>query len=300
MPRDFQCEAIAKFLIPDRPQEDNYPDPDEFEEKEKEWMEQWDWALAHHAAWVEREQLVENRHVQEAARAVAERTRLCREVAECKLKAAAQKKVGAVVEVISHGKSVCARCSMKGLSICNLSVGWLMEVPPGIPCIKRGGSSRRQTACVACHDDKVKCEWIINSNAGSKDTSSMSGAVASLSRVPSSPVVASSSRVSRSSPPQPETRASVNALWEIAEVIHDIQRRQEERLQRVEDNAHHSLAAMEWLVQVLVDGGAPKVVERALVLSMGGSQHSNGTSLLVDYDQEPLVKSEGGGDVETS
>src|SRR5258708_3333745 len=45
MPHDFQCEAIVKFLIPDRPQEDNYPDPNEFEEKEKEWMEQWDWAL---------------------------------------------------------------------------------------------------------------------------------------------------------------------------------------------------------------------------------------------------------------
>src|SRR5258708_22896186 len=230
MPHDFQCEAIVKFLIPDCPQEDNYPDPDEFEEKEKEWTEQRDRALACCAAWVEREQLAENRRVQEAAHVVAERTRLCREVAECKLKAATQKKVGAVVEVISHGKSVCARCSMKGLSICNLSVGWLMEVPPGIPCIKRGGSSHRQTACMACHDDKAKCEWIINSNAGSEDAGSMSGAIASSSQVPSSPVVASSSRVSRLSPPQPETRASVDALWEIAEAIHDIQRGQEERL----------------------------------------------------------------------
>src|SRR5258708_17927475 len=143
MPCNFQHEAIAKFLIPDRPQEDNYPDPNEFKEKEKEWMEQRDQALARRAVWVEREQLAENRHVQEAARAVAEQMRLCHEVAERKLKAAAQKKVGAVVEVISCGKSVCARCSMKGLSICNLSVSWLMEVPPGIPCIKRGGSSRR-------------------------------------------------------------------------------------------------------------------------------------------------------------
>src|SRR5258708_15941545 len=158
MPRDFQHEAIGKFMVTDRPQEENYPDPDEFEEKEKEWMEQRDRALARRAAWVEREQLAENRHVQEATCAAAERTRLRREVAERKLKAAAQKKVGAVVEVISCGKSVCARCSMKGLSICNLSVSWLMEVPPGIPCIKRGGSSRCQTACVACHDDKVKCE----------------------------------------------------------------------------------------------------------------------------------------------
>ncbi len=62
----------------------------------------------------------------------------------------------------------------------------------------------------------------------------------------------------------------------------------------------HSLATMEWLVQVLIDGGAPKVAEQALVLRVGGSQHDNGTSLLVDYDQEPLVESEGGGDVETS
>src|SRR5258705_4290633 len=259
MPHDFQREAIAKFLIPNRPQEDNYPDPDEFEEKEKEWTEQRDRALACRAAWVEREQLAENRCVQEAAHAAAERTRLCHEVAERKLKAAAQKKVGAVVEVISCGKSVCVRCSMKGLSICNLSVSWLMEVPPGIPCIKWGGSSHCQTACVACHDDKAKCEWIINSNAGSEDAGSMSGAVASSSRVPSSPVVASSSWVSCSSPPQPETHASVDALREIAEAIRDIQCGQEERLQQVEDNAQCSLAAVEQLVQVLVDGGAPKV-----------------------------------------
>src|SRR5258707_15495566 len=105
MPRDFQHEAIAKFLIPDRPQEDNYPGADEFEEKEKEWTEQRDRALACHAAWVEREQLAENRHVQEATHAAAERMRLRREVAEHKLKVATQKKVGAVVEVISRGKS---------------------------------------------------------------------------------------------------------------------------------------------------------------------------------------------------
>src|SRR5258707_12425478 len=140
-------------------------------------MEQRDRALACRAAWVEREQLAENRCVQEATHAAAEQTRLRCEVAKCKLKATTQKKVGAVVEVISHGKSVCARCSMKGLSICNLSVSWLMEVPQGSPCIKQGGSSHRQTACMACHDDKAKCEWIINSNAGSEDTGSMSGAV---------------------------------------------------------------------------------------------------------------------------
>src|SRR6266446_8091343 len=146
---------------------------------------------------------------------------------------------------------------------------------------------------MACHDDKAKCEWIVNSNAGSEDAGSMSRAVASLSQVPSSPVVASSSRVFRSSPPQPETCASVDALWEIAEAIRDIQHGQEERLRRVEDNAQHSLAAMEQLVQVLVDGGAPKVVERALVSSAGGSQCSDRTSLLADYDQELLVESEG-------
>ncbi len=133
MPHDLQHEAIAKFLIPDCPQEDNYLDPNEFKEKEKEWTEQRDRVLAHRAVWVEREQLAENRCVQEAACVAAERTRLCREVAKHKLKAATQKKVGAVVEVISRGKSVCARCSMKGLSICNLSVSWLMEVPQGSP-----------------------------------------------------------------------------------------------------------------------------------------------------------------------
>src|SRR5258708_16743081 len=107
MPRNLQSEGIAKLLMPDCTQEDNYPDPDEFEEKEKEWMEQQDQALAHHAAWVEREQLAENRRVQEAARAAVERTRLRREVAKRKLKAATTKKVGAVVEVMSHAKTVC-------------------------------------------------------------------------------------------------------------------------------------------------------------------------------------------------
>src|SRR5260221_6568359 len=128
MPHNLQHQAIAKFLIPNHPQEDNYLDPDEFKEKEKEWMEQQDQALACCTAWVEKEQLAENRHVQEAAHVVAEKTRLHHEAAEHKLKAATQKKVWAVVEVISHGKLVCVRCSLKGLSICNLSAGWLMKV----------------------------------------------------------------------------------------------------------------------------------------------------------------------------
>ncbi len=85
-------------------------------------------------------------------------------------------------------------------------------------------------------------------------------------------------------------------------MIHDVQCRQEESLQRVEDNVQCSLDTVEWLVQVLVNGGAQKVAEQALVSSAGGSQCGDGTSLLADYDQEPLVKSEGGGggDVETS
>jgi len=91
-------------------------------------------------------------------------------------------------------------------------------------------------------------------------------------------------------------------LQEIAEAICDIQRGQEEHLQRVEDHAQRTLDAMEWLVQVLVDGGAWKVAERELVSSAGGSQQGNGTSLLMDYDQERPGKSEGGGrgGVETS
>src|SRR5258708_39979802 len=117
MPCNFQHEAIAKFLIPDRPQEDNYPDPNEFKEKEKEWMEQQDQALACRAVWGEREQLGGNRHVQEAARAAAEQMRLCRGGAEAKRKAAAHKKGGAVVAVISWGKSVLARGSRERLSV---------------------------------------------------------------------------------------------------------------------------------------------------------------------------------------
>src|SRR5258708_37683325 len=112
MPHDFQHEAIAKFLIPDCPQEDNYPDPDEFKEKEKEWMEQRDQALACCTAWVEREQLAETRWVQEATCGAGEQTRLRHEATERKLKAATQKKVGAAVEVRACGKVGLARRTM--------------------------------------------------------------------------------------------------------------------------------------------------------------------------------------------
>src|SRR5260370_35824764 len=96
------------------------------------------------------------------------------------------------------------------------------------------------------------------------------------------------------------THASVDALQEIAEVICDIQHRQEEHLRQVEDNAQCSLDTVEQLVHVLVDRGGPNVAEQALRSSTGGSQHGNRTSLLADYDQELLVRSEDGGDVETS
>ena len=56
-----------------------------------------------------------------------------------------------------------------------------------------------------------------------------------------------------------------------------------------------TLDAMERLVQVLIDRGAWKVAERELVSSTGGSQQGNRTLLLMDYDQEQLGKSEGGG-----
>ena len=52
MPHNLQHEAIAKFLIPNHPQQDNYPDPDEWEEK-------WDLVLVQHVAWVEKEQVAE-------------------------------------------------------------------------------------------------------------------------------------------------------------------------------------------------------------------------------------------------
>ncbi len=94
----------------------------------------------------------------------------------------------------------------------------------------------------------------------------------------------------------------MDALREIVEAIHDIQHGQEERLQQVEDHVQHTLDTVEQLVQVLVDRGAWKVAERELVSSAGGSQQGDGTSLLMDYDQERLGESEGGGwgGVETS
>ncbi len=66
MPHNLQHEAIAKFLIPNWPQQDNYLDPNEFEEKEKEWMEQQDLVLVWCTVWVNKEQVAEAKHAQEA------------------------------------------------------------------------------------------------------------------------------------------------------------------------------------------------------------------------------------------
>src|SRR5258708_6810635 len=128
MPRDFHHEAIAKFLIPDRPQEDNYLDHDEFKEKEKEWEEKRDLALAQHTAWVEREQVVEAKHAAEAAHAAAEKQKLRCEAVECKQKMATCKKVGSIMDVLASGLLICARCSLKGLSNFLLICSWLMMV----------------------------------------------------------------------------------------------------------------------------------------------------------------------------
>ncbi len=116
MPRNLQCEAIAKFLIPDHPQQDNYPDPNEWEEKEKEWEDKQDLVLVRCVAWVEKEQVVEARCAVEATHVAVEKQKLRHEVAEHKQMMAAQKKVGMIVDVLASGSSICARCSLKGLS----------------------------------------------------------------------------------------------------------------------------------------------------------------------------------------
>src|SRR5260221_5329653 len=110
MPCDLQHEALAKFLIPDQPQEDNYPDHDEYEEKEKEWEEKQDLALAQCTVWVEKEQIVE------AACAAMEKQKLRCEAAEHKQKMATCRKAGSIMEVLASRSLICARCSLKGLS----------------------------------------------------------------------------------------------------------------------------------------------------------------------------------------
>src|SRR5258707_15687425 len=116
MPCDFQHEAIAKFLIPYRPQEDNYLDHDEFEEKEKEWEEKWDLVLAQHTVWVEREQVAEAKCAAEATHAATEKQKLRHEVVEHKQKMAAHKKAGSIMDILASGSLICVRCSLKGPS----------------------------------------------------------------------------------------------------------------------------------------------------------------------------------------
>src|SRR5258707_4883197 len=115
MPHDLQCEAITKFLIPDHPQQDNYPDPNEWEAK-------WDLALVQCVAWVEKEQVVEAKHSAEATCAAAEKQKLQCEAAKHKQLMAAQKKVGMIMDVLASGLLICGRCSLKGLSSYFLSV----------------------------------------------------------------------------------------------------------------------------------------------------------------------------------
>src|SRR5258708_12605503 len=107
MPRDLQHEAIAKFLITDCPQQDNYLDPDEWEEKEKEWEEKWDLALAQCVAWVEKEQVAEAKHSVEAAHVAAEKQKLQHEVAEHKQMTAAQKKLGPLLDFLPSRFFIC-------------------------------------------------------------------------------------------------------------------------------------------------------------------------------------------------
>ncbi len=84
--------------------------------------------------------------------------------------------------------------------------------------MKKAGGCHGST-CEACHVDKAKCEWITGSHADSEEGGSISRVVASMSQVPGASLS------------QLETRPSVDALWEIAEVIRDIQCGQEEHLQ---------------------------------------------------------------------
>src|SRR5258708_22570945 len=113
MPHDFHCKAIAKFLIPDQPQEDNYLDHDEFKEKEKEWEEKWDLVLGQHTAWVERKQVAEAKCAAEAAHAATEKQKLRHEAAEHKQKTATHKKVGSIMDVLASRSLICVRCSLK-------------------------------------------------------------------------------------------------------------------------------------------------------------------------------------------
>src|SRR6266436_1396936 len=128
MPHDFQCEAIAKFLIPDQPQEDNYPDHNEFKEKEKEWEEKQDLVLAQCTAWVEKEQIAEAKCAAEATCAATEKQKLRCEAAEHKQKTATHKKVGSIVDILASGSLICVRCSLKGPSNLLLICNWLMMV----------------------------------------------------------------------------------------------------------------------------------------------------------------------------
>src|SRR5260221_12658267 len=108
MPCDFHCEAIAKFLIPDQPQEDKYLDHDEFKEKEKEWEEKWDLALVQRTAWEEREQVAEAKRAAEATCAAVEKQKLRHEAAEHKQKMATHKKAGSIMDVLTSGSPSCA------------------------------------------------------------------------------------------------------------------------------------------------------------------------------------------------
>ncbi len=102
----------------------------------------------------------------EAACAAVEKQKLQCEVAKCKQMMAAQNKVGMIVEALASGSSICARCSLK---VCPVIFYPQLanDSPPGITCVKKGVG--HQSACKACHINKVKCEWITGSHADSEE-----------------------------------------------------------------------------------------------------------------------------------
>ncbi len=118
MARDYESEAVEKFLLPSQPDEGNFTLRTAYETALKAYQCDHMRVMEAHERWKQGEQIEDMRWEAEAARACAAAEKECREAAEqtrkCRRLEEGEAEAGTSIE---H----CKRCAAKGKSVCGLS-----------------------------------------------------------------------------------------------------------------------------------------------------------------------------------
>src|SRR5258708_38419386 len=118
MARNYESEAMEKFLLPSQPDEGNFTSRTAYETALKAYQRDHTHVMEVHEWWKQSEQIEDTCREAEAARARAVAEKECREAAEWSRKHHHLEEEGA-----EAGTSVkhCKRCSTKGKSVCGTS-----------------------------------------------------------------------------------------------------------------------------------------------------------------------------------